>query len=215
MVDRTCTGVYVPPHTTAAATRPPPPARCHHQRPLSCRTCSTATHTHDHSHDYDATPPAPLAHPPTTRPPTHPPPPPAPLTPPTQISIAGLGMRVGRWVDGCVVVGWYEVETDGRERARACLRARVYVCRKPGGKARRACVQVCGSMQRCALACTCAQVRFCASVSILVSPYIEFPRWPAPTVEMRALPSSRSRRETSITTAHAIWQQDHRARRRR
>ena len=64
---------------------------------------------------------------------------------------------MGRGVDGCGVVGWYEVETDGRERARACLRARVYVCRKPGGKARRACVQVCGSMQRCALACTCVQ----------------------------------------------------------
>lgn len=54
-------------------------------------------------------------------------------------------------------MGWYEVETDGRERARACLRARVYVCRKPGGKACRALVQVCGSMQRCALACTCVQ----------------------------------------------------------
>ena len=64
---------------------------------------------------------------------------------------------MGRGVDGCVVVGWYEVETDGRERARACLRARVYVCRKPDGKACRALVQVCGSMQRCALACTCVQ----------------------------------------------------------
>ena len=50
-----------------------------------------------------------------------------------------------------------------------------------------------------------SKVRFCACVSILASPYIEFPRWPAPTVEMRALPSSRSRRERSITTMHAMW----------
>ena len=92
-------------------TRPPPPhdrhrqhaviinAHCHAARAAQPPTPTTS------SHDYDATPPAPLAHPPTTRPPGHPPAPTASTANPSHPDQHRAWGCV--WVGGWMGVWWW------------------------------------------------------------------------------------------------------------